>query len=404
MLTLAALLFLMTAPPQAGLGVRSTCVACHEEAGGPAAAPISEMENDVHFKHGLTCVSCHGGDPTESDKRRAMDPGKGYVGRPAPARVAAFCGRCHSDPEAMKRFNPSLRVDQEAEYQSSVHGKRIAAGDPKPATCVSCHGAHGITLVKDPLSPVYPTRVAETCGKCHADPDYMKPYDIPMDQVRKYGESVHADALMKQQDLSAPTCNDCHGNHGAAPPGAASVSNICGTCHARQAELLSGSPMSFAQCVSCHSNHDIRHPTDVLVGTVAGAACIECHEKDDAGFQAADAIHQNLSQLSSAISAADDVLDRAARAGMEVSHAKFNLKEAKDNLVDARVLVHSFSVSAVQKATIPGMKTAESARRAGEDALGELLYRRKGLAISLVLIALSIFALYLKIRRIEQGQ
>jgi hypothetical protein len=401
MLILAAWLFLMTAAPQAGASVPDTCVGCHREAGGTIAAPALEMENDVHGKHGLSCASCHGGDPRESDKHRAMDPGKGYVGKPAPARVAAFCGKCHSNPDTMKRFNPSLRVDQETEYRSSVHGKRTASGDLKAATCISCHGAHGIKAVKDPLSPVYPTRVAETCGKCHADPAYMKPYGIPTDQVRQYSSSVHADALIKEQDLSAPTCNDCHGNHGAIPPGATSVSNVCGTCHARQAELLAASPMSFAQCISCHGNHDIRHPTDALVGTVPGSACIECHEKGDAGFHAADAIHADLSHLSSAIASADDVLDRATRAGMEVSHAKFNLKEAKDNLVDARVLVHSFSVSSLQKATIPGMKVVDNSRRAGEDALGELVYRRKGLAVSLVLITLSILGLYLKIRRIE---
>src|SRR6266540_7241295 len=33
-----------------------------------------------------------------------------------------ICGRCHSDAQFMKRYNPALRVDQVAEYATSVHG------------------------------------------------------------------------------------------------------------------------------------------------------------------------------------------------------------------------------------------------------------------------------------------
>ena len=57
----------------------------------------------------------------------------------------------------MKTYNPALRVDQEAEYRTSVHSKRIAEGDPRPATCISCHGSHDVRAVKDTSSPVYPT-------------------------------------------------------------------------------------------------------------------------------------------------------------------------------------------------------------------------------------------------------
>src|SRR5262249_23258367 len=136
--------------------------------------------------------------------------------------------------ETMKRYNSSIRVDQAAEFATSVHGKRLAAGDTNVATCVSCHGNHGIKAVKDPTAPVYPTHIAETCGKCHSNADTMKTYGIPTDQVQKYATSVHFEALMKKQDISAPTCNDCHGNHGSTPPGTSAVGNVCGTCHGRQ--------------------------------------------------------------------------------------------------------------------------------------------------------------------------
>ena len=55
---------------------------------------------------------------------------------------------------------------------------------------------------------------------------------IPTTQRAEYERSVHYRALATQNDISAPTCNDCHGNHGAAPPGVGSLTTVCGTCHA----------------------------------------------------------------------------------------------------------------------------------------------------------------------------
>src|SRR6266542_3714522 len=189
-----------------------------------------------------SCNECHGGDPNADAKEAAKDPRKGYLGRPKTLDIPAYCGKCHSDANLMKRFNPSLRVDQEREYYTSVHGKLLKSGETRVATCISCHSVHGIRAITDPLSSVYPSNVAETCSKCHASADYMRGFKIPSDQFDNYKKSVHAKALYDKQDLSAPTCNDCHGNHGATPPGIASVANVCGQCHARQAELFQTSP------------------------------------------------------------------------------------------------------------------------------------------------------------------
>ena len=138
----------------------------------------------------------------------------------------------------MRRFSPRQRVDQAAEYATSVHGKQLATGDVRVPTCASCHGAHGIRLVNDAKSPVFPTNVATTCTACHASQTHMSGYKLangsplPTNQLAEYQKSVHYAALTKGNDLSAPTCNDCHGNHGAAPPGVGAVANVCGTCHA----------------------------------------------------------------------------------------------------------------------------------------------------------------------------
>src|SRR5438132_3378171 len=197
---------------------KSSCIECHIKLDDTRlSAPAKLFDNDIHKSRGLSCNDCHGGDPNADTKEAAKDPRKGYLGKPKTLDIPAYCGKCHSDANLMKRFNPSLRVDQEREYYTSVHGKLLKEkGETRVATCISCHSVHGIRAPTDPLSSVYPTNVAETCSKCHASADYMRPFGIPSDQYQKYKTSVHAKAIYEKQDLSAPTCNDCHGNHGAA--------------------------------------------------------------------------------------------------------------------------------------------------------------------------------------------
>jgi hypothetical protein len=225
----------------------------------------------VHGEIGLGCEACHGGNPsldTAEDPEAAMDPAHGYEEAPGRLDGPDFCARCHSDADYMRRFNPQARVDQLVEYRTSVHGKRNANGDPVPATCVDCHGVHGIERVDSPNSPVFASNVPAMCAACHAEATVMQPYGAPTDQYDSYLASAHASALLDREDTAAPACNDCHGNHGAAPPGVQSVANVCGQCHGLEAKLFRASfkkelfdLLEVGECVVCHDNHRIVHPT-----------------------------------------------------------------------------------------------------------------------------------------------
>lgn len=387
---------------------KDSCIECHSDLEGELAEPVQLMKKDIHRIRGLSCVNCHGGDASQDDPGRAMDPRKGFIARPNPRNLPAFCGKCHSNADFIKTFNPTLRIDQEREYFTSVHGKRLKAGDQHVATCISCHGSHGIRAISDPQSPVYPLNVADTCARCHANAEYMKDYKIPHDQYDKYKSSVHATALYKRQDLSAPACNDCHGNHGAAPPGVGSVANVCGQCHTRQSGLFQASPhksvfeaMEVGECRQCHSNHDILQPHDDMLGAGPKSVCINCHSQGEGGFQAAVKLREAIDQLVAANNKALDILNRAERAGMEVSRPKFDLREAKDGITNARVLIHTVSLEEVEKVISPGLEIADRSYKAGQDAFSELRYRRKGLAVSLFFILFLAALVYLKIREIE---
>ena len=385
----------------------SSCIVCHSKLEGRLSEPVTAFEHDIHKSKGLSCNDCHGGNPARDDMAGAKDKNYGYIGKLTAQQIPAFCGKCHSDANLMKRFDPSLRVDQVQEYFTSVHGNRLQTGDQNVATCTSCHGVHGILPPGDPLSPVYPMNVAETCGKCHGDAERMNGYGIAHDQYDKYKSSVHATALYEKHDLSAPTCNSCHGNHGAVPPGITSVANVCGKCHVRQAELFQKGPhkdpfdkLQRGECLRCHSNHDIMPPTDQMAGIGQGSVCISCHN-NDAGFAVAQRIGKGLDDLNAKVGDAKDILDRAERAGMEVSRPKFELQDSSDGLTQARVLTHTSSADEVEKALGPAMEVASKSYGAGESAFSELSYRRKGLAISLVFILFLALLVYLKVRQLE---
>ena len=388
---------------------KSSCIDCHVTLDDPRLSnPARLFEHDVHRSRGLSCNDCHGGDPNADTSEAAKDPSKGYLGRPRTVDIPAYCGKCHSDANLMKKFNPSLRVDQESEYYTSVHGTLLRSGEQKVATCISCHTVHGIRAVNDPLSSVYPLNVADTCAQCHGNADYMRAFKIPTDQITKFKSSVHAKALYERQDLSAPTCNDCHGNHGAAPPGIASVANVCGQCHARQADLFQTSAhkaafdqQGLAECITCHSNHDIATPTDQMIGTEQGSLCINCHTNGDKGLVAAAHMRSRIDNLIASIDKSTEILSVAERKGMEVSKPKFELKGATDALTHARVLIHSSSITEFDKVVGPGLDVAGKGHQAGLDALAELNFRRKGLAVSLVFILFLALLVYLKVRQIE---
>jgi predicted CXXCH cytochrome family protein len=393
-----ALLFAQ--PPQ------DTCVQCHSAMEGDIQRPAILIKGDIHTANGLSCADCHGGDRTAIDPSEAMSKAKGFIGKPKRTAIPELCGHCHGDPNFMRKYRPQQRVDQLELYKTSVHGKRIAAGDENAATCIDCHSVHDIRAVKDPLSPVYPPRLPDTCGRCHADAAKMAKYGIPTDQLAQYKTSVHW-AAMSKGDLSAPNCASCHGNHGAKPPQAESVAAVCGTCHVLFAQnynksvhqpIFSGS--TGGGCVVCHSNHGIHQPsTAMLAGP--NAVCTPCHDATSDGGKTAAQMAGWLNNLDASLKRSGDVLAQADKSGMEVSEAQAKLTEGRDDLVKARLAMHTFDPAVMQKPIDAGMKVASDTLLAGQTALKEKDTRRVWLAVSVFFIALTVLALWLVIRRME---
>jgi len=410
----ATLAFIVSAPQHlSAQDAIDSCVSCHAalpqtELSSPAAA----FRTDIHNQRGFRCIDCHGGDATAQDKVRAKDPSKGYRGRPTGGQIVATCARCHSDAAFMRKFAPRQHVDQAAEYATSVHGKRLAAGDMKVATCASCHGAHGVRQVNDARAAVFPTNVAALCGSCHGNAERMKGYTasgggaLPTDQRANYEKSVHYTALTKQNDLSAPTCNDCHGNHGASPPGVGAVTNVCGTCHAVFAAKFAESPhgpIFDRACVECHSNHAVLPTSDALIGTSKNALCVNCHtEPDDAGFVGAGKMRASIERLKTSLDDNTGLIAQVRNSGMEVSDQELALGELRTKLTQARTEIHTFNPAAVDRVVGEGMKGLAGVERAGNQAVADLRFRRRGLFVSFGAILLVVIGLALKIRELDE--
>lgn len=388
-------------------GQKNSCIECHKELEDELLAPVETFKMDIHQQFGLSCADCHGGNPSEEDMDLAKD--KTFKGTPKRSRIPEFCASCHSDSSYMRRYNPSLRVDQLDIFWTSEHGQLLKKGDTKVAVCTDCHATHGIQAATHPKSWTFPWNIPQTCSRCHSDKDYMEGYKIPINQWDDYKESVHSYALFEKKDLSAPVCNDCHGNHGAVPPEITSIAYVCRQCHPSTGELFSQSPhkkvydeMGISECEACHGNHKILSPSDKMLGTGEEAVCIQCHESDSRPYQIASRIKGKLDEFIEKINYAENLLEQAERQGVEVSEPKFRLTEAHTALIFVRNLTHNLSLVDIEEKIEEGEKVVAEVSKAGEAALKEAKFRKTGLIIATFCIFLLAIALFLKIKQIDK--
>lgn len=385
---------------------KDQCIICHLDDDN---MPADYREDDIHRKLGLTCADCHGGDPSSDDDEVAMSEEAGFIGVPSKADIPHFCGRCHSDIEFMRQYRPRIETDQEAQYYTSIHGQRLLKGDRKVADCTSCHTAHSVLPASDTRSTVHALKVPATCNKCHGDADYMQEYGIRTNQYEQFAKGVHGVALLENQDTGAPACNDCHGNHGAVPPGITSIRQVCGSCHANNMTYFSASQMGAAfeeqelhGCEECHGNHNIPKTSDDMVGTTDDAVCVLCHEEGDAGYKAAGEIHGLLTSLVDGYDTADSLREEVRRIGMDDVDIGFELQEAHQSLIQARTLVHTFDPERVAEKTEEGVANVQQASELAVAQIKDYHVRRRGLSMATIFITILVVALFLKIRQMER--
>ncbi len=247
----------------------SACLECHSDksltktnaAGKEISLFIDAATLTASVHRTNACVACH------------ADVGAKHPDDNVPAQ-RANCAQCHG-------------VQSET-YGDSVHGLALAKGKAGAATCADCHGNHNILPPTSPASPLYFSRLAETCGKCHAQ------------AARDVEASVHGKAVAAGH-WDAPTCTDCHSEHRITALTSGASPQVCGNCHASErlntkynlpADRVStffdsyhglasqyGSTLA-ANCASCHGVHRVLPSTDpasTIYRTNLVATCGKCH-------------------------------------------------------------------------------------------------------------------------------
>jgi hypothetical protein len=297
------------------------CLACH-------AAERQAATEGVHAQHGVTCVSCHGGDPTA----RTLPAGHSghFLGTPDKVATAELCGSCHSDPNKMREYG--LPTGQLAQFRTSQHGRLLFGqhNDDVP-TCTDCHGTHIIYPPYDARSRVYPSNIPGTCAHCHSDQKLMAKYRLRTDQFEQYQRSAHGVALFQDQNFAAPTCVGCHGAHSELPPTVTEIASVCGRCHVLVEQQFALGPHGPAAragklpgCLGCHSNHG----TEPVPADSISATCTKCHATNSKVHQFADDLQHRMVQATADIQSAQRAISELAAAGERVGYYRFRYQSA----------------------------------------------------------------------------
>ena len=388
-------------PHLAGTPGQDSCVDCHLAQGGASADIVKQHVSSIHAARGVTCTDCHGGDSSKKTKEEAMAASAGFVGARKATEIPGLCGSCHARVDLMRQYD--IPTDQYAQYLQSVHGLKLAQGDTNVATCFICHDQHGTKEVNDPTSNVYPQNVPKLCASCHSNATLMKPYGIPTNQYDLYLKSVHGVALLQNQDPRAPTCETCHGTHGASPPGFSEVANVCGSCHSATQDYYlksvhANNAPGTPKCVTCHGRYDVMTPSEAMFTGTDIRDCSSCHPANSPQAAAVKQLSDMITASAKAYDDASNELAKAAGTGLIVAPEEVNLASAKTNLVTARAAQHTLSIDVVKAQTDKAIRIANQVQADAKKAEDESIFRREAMAIGLVVLALAVGSLYL-IRR-----
>ena len=259
-----------------------SCEGCHSDA----------VEAHAGGLHGTgkpgepTCLSCHGNAHT-------MLPSSDPASKTSHHNIPETCGSCHGQKFVMEPAGFS--IEPFLNYQTSVHGRAIAAGDDRSAVCTDCHEYHQILSPRSDQSPINKFNIPQTCGKCHQG------------VTEQFNKSIHGVALTRGNTRS-PSCTDCHGIHDikqrSDPESGVAFDAVsrttCAQCHAgvrlKELGVSSGRVASYrdsyhglltrfgsttaANCASCHGVHNIlpsSDPESLIHPTNLANTCGSCH-------------------------------------------------------------------------------------------------------------------------------
>jgi len=254
------------------------CAMCHDE-------PATLYERSIHAEArnghpdspAATCADCHG----THDIKGSGDP----TSRTYHLNLPDTCGHCHGNPDVIQRGHIEIG-DVSSLYADSIHGRALTrSGLIVAPNCADCHGSHDILRLNNPESLVHRPNVPATCGRCHegvnhefevsvhgerlasGNPTAPACHDCHtahaiqraeteswrLDVIRECG-TCHIESIRTYRDTfhgqvtalgftRVATCSDCHTPHRIYPThderssvGSVKLVGTCQRCHARANE------------------------------------------------------------------------------------------------------------------------------------------------------------------------
>ena len=303
------------------------CFLCHSEV-------RSKYKLSIHYSENVLCSDCHGGNETALDIKKAHSGN--FRGKFTKMDVIEVCSKCHSSAEKMAPYG--IPFDQKELYMMSAHGKLLLRNKNVPV-CSDCHGYHEVYKSQDKESSVNRLKVPYLCGNCHKD------------EFEDYAQSIHFE-YVKKGNGNSPTCVDCHGSHGAYPPGFRDIDKICGKCHIQARENFLKSPhykpfieMGLKECEACHDNHKVKQAGI----TLWDGKCTSCHNEKEEAFKVKEEIKSLLIETENAYKFAEEWISKIEKIPLETEDLINRLKDARRGIEDEKGVLHTLDVERIKE-------------------------------------------------------
>ena len=109
-----------------------------------------------------------------------------------------------------------------------------------------------------------------------------------------------------------------------------------------------------------------------------------------------------IDSLESEEQLAQKLVNEAEQKGMEISEAKFKLRDVRQARLQSRTMIHAFNEAKFREVVDNGIKVSGVIAEESNAAIHEYYFRRFGLVIATFIITLLAVSLYLYVRRLER--
>ena len=255
-----------------GLVVTATCVSCHS---AHRILPHTDSRSTISRNNiAKTCTQCHA--EIESVHRKVI---KGELWEKQ-SHILPACVDCHQPHEIRKVFYDYGMADKDClschdnpNVKSSVDGRSLFVNTTElkesrhnTIACSQCHSEVNVSKHR----PCETIKTKVDCASCHAEVG------------TEYSKSMHG-TLFAQNDLNAPTCKECHGNHDVlgklnpkSPIFATNIPDLCATCH-REGEQAAIRYKGTEKDIITHYSESIHGKGLLKSGLTVTATCTDCH-------------------------------------------------------------------------------------------------------------------------------